>query len=162
MSLLTSIGIGLLIGSIKFLFEDIVGFSLIIVFPLAYGFFIGFVLARLFSHFGLKNERSAVIFAILSITVAIGTFVLLDWSYIENILLGQLVAEGEDVTGSYLPFEGYIAVIGESGVNVGYFGVRGANLTGNLFYALMLFEFGLMYYFAVKNVRQAIYKKSLV
>lgn len=158
LSLIVAIAIGAAIGFVKFLFQDIIGFSLIIFFPLIYGIVIGIVLSLLFARFGLKSEKLAVIFSIISITVAIFVFMELERSHIEGLLLDYRAEAGEDVSDLYLTWEGYFNIIGETGTGIGFIVGPSIPITGPLFYALMLFEFGIMYYFAVKKVKELSYK----
>ena len=150
---MVSVVVGLLIGFVKYLFDDVIGFSLIVVFPLIYGWLIGLVLAKLFNNFKLQNQKLAIYFSILSITTAIALFFFLDFFYVQSLILDYFASQGEDITDMYLTVPGYFSTIGEIGTSVGFGGVRGIEITGIWFYGLMIVEFGLMYYYAIKNVR---------
>jgi hypothetical protein len=152
-----SIGLGIAIGCIKFLFEDIIGFSLIVIFPMIYGIAVGYALARVFHFVRLEEEGLAECLAALSITIAIVTFFHLERARLEGIVLERLAAEGMDVSGLSLPWIGYFSLLGELGTEVGlapFWWGPGMEIKGAWFYALMIFEFILMYWFAVRKVKE--------
>lgn len=154
LSLIVSVILGLIIGLVKFLFEDIIGFSLIILFPLIYGIAVGYALGWVFSRFGSQRKDLGVLFAALSITVAILSFAAFERAYFETVVIDTLTLEGEDMTGFYLTWTDYVYLLGEVGTSVGFIVGPGLEITGGLYYIILLLEFGLMYYFAIQKVRE--------
>jgi uncharacterized membrane protein len=154
---IVSITLGIAIGCIKFLFEDVIGFSLIVIFPMIYGVAVGYALAHVFRFVRLEEEELAECFAALSITVAIVTFFHLERAYLEGIVPERLAAEGRDVSGLSLPWVDYFGLLGELGTEIRLLQIwweAGMEIKGAWFYALMIFEFILMYWFAVQKVRE--------
>ena len=144
---------GIAIGALKFAVDDFVGFSLIVIFSLIYGTALFFMLHKMSGSGGsIWRTRMATALAVIAIASAVVSYYAFDYKYTEYQGIQYFASQGEDTSGMYLSFEGYLESRGSMESSVGYL-LPILPVTGFGIFVLDAVEFIVLAYACLRGVR---------